>query len=484
MSTRAAAAATRLVLRCPICWDSVSNPTLTPCGHRFCGNCIRTALGIKLECPTCRQPVSSHRALRADSHLAAAAGSELPARSLCAEQGESADDVWLCGSCKCKNPTAAGRCSNCSARRPALALPRVGPRYVEEEEEEEENLSDAESFGSDWREEEGDGADGNSEQASEEPLQIAGSARLHGSLQVGGSTPAQPAIPRDQEARAAADGDERAGADDGLQARGAPPYNIMPLTGRRKKCEHCTALNPTAQHFCVACGARFNIEQNSAGCLACAGRHRPHTCIRGAGRQSRPSLKRTRPPSPPLVNETEEPSPLIVDEGEEEEEGEKAEAAGEVVKQVDGVRLHLSRRSSTGYSGVYPRSGRFQTQLRTSSDGKQTTSHTGTYDTAVEAAVAYAKHWIAVGGTEPKEEEMDGYRLVRSHRYNSSTGYSGVYLRWTRRGEERFLARPRNGIANGIYLGMYDTAVEAAVAVTKHIESTSGVEHGGGGGSR
>ena len=74
------------------------------------------------------------------------------------------------------------------------------------------------------------------------------------------------------------------------------------------------------------------------------------------------------------------------------------------MKQVDGVRLHLSRRSSTGYSGVYPRSGRFRAQLR--SDGKQTL--TGTYDTAVEAAVAYAKHWIAVGGAEPKEEEMVG----------------------------------------------------------------------------
>ena len=159
-------------------------------------------------------------------------------------------------------------------------------------------------------------------------------------------------------------------------------------------------------------------------------------------------------------------------EGEEEEEGEKAEAAGEVVKQVDGVRLHLSCRSSTGYSGVYPRCGRFRAQLR--SDGKQTL--TGTYDTAVEAAVAYAKQWIAVGGAEPKEEEiLDGYRLVRSRRRDSSTGFLGVASRG-----ERFLANPHDG-GKPIYLGMYDTAVEAAVAVTKHIESTSGVEHGGGG---
>ena len=31
--------------------------------------------------------------------------------------------------------------------------------------------------------------------------------------------------------------------------------------------------------------------------------------------------------------------------------------------------------------------------------------HIGTYDTAVEAAVAYAKHIKSIGGAEPEEEE-------------------------------------------------------------------------------
>ena len=236
MGTRAAAQATRLMLRCPICLDSVSMPTLTPCGHRFCEPCIRTALGIKLECPTCRRPISSHRALRADSQLAAAAGSELPARSLCAEQGESADDVWTCGSCKRDNPTAAGRCTDCSAWRPALALPRAGPKYVEEE---EENLSDPETFGSDVRE------------------QIAGGARPHGSLQVGGRTPAQSATSDDEQVRVAADGDER------------------PIARKRSM--------ELLWERLVGDGS-----QASADCLACAGRHRPHTCARTDGRH-RPS---------------------------------------------------------------------------------------------------------------------------------------------------------------------------------------------------
>ena len=41
-------------LRCSICWDDVTDTTVTPCGHRFCRGCIRPALKTKLECPVCR----------------------------------------------------------------------------------------------------------------------------------------------------------------------------------------------------------------------------------------------------------------------------------------------------------------------------------------------------------------------------------------------------------------------------------------------
>ena len=60
---------------CPICLDAdLEDGTMltTSCGHRFCEACILAALAHKKECPSCRQGISNHRKLRADSQLAAA----------------------------------------------------------------------------------------------------------------------------------------------------------------------------------------------------------------------------------------------------------------------------------------------------------------------------------------------------------------------------------------------------------------------------
>ena len=57
--------------RCPICLDDLTDPFRTECGHRFCGQCIKRALGFKKECPACRAPVASHRKLfreQVDTH--------------------------------------------------------------------------------------------------------------------------------------------------------------------------------------------------------------------------------------------------------------------------------------------------------------------------------------------------------------------------------------------------------------------------------
>ena len=35
--------------RCPICLDEVQDPFITECAHRFCGTCIKRALGMKKE---------------------------------------------------------------------------------------------------------------------------------------------------------------------------------------------------------------------------------------------------------------------------------------------------------------------------------------------------------------------------------------------------------------------------------------------------
>ena len=63
-----------------------------------------------------------------------------------------------------------------------------------------------------------------------------------------------------------------------------------------------------------------------------------------------------------------------------------------VVEEVDGLRLHLSSESNTGYTGVYQRgpTGRFYTLWSGGRSGR--TLGLGTYGSAREAATAYARH--------------------------------------------------------------------------------------------
>lgn len=58
-------------LMCPICLDLLKNTMTTKeCLHRFCSECITTALrnGNK-ECPSCRKKLVSKRSLRADPNF-------------------------------------------------------------------------------------------------------------------------------------------------------------------------------------------------------------------------------------------------------------------------------------------------------------------------------------------------------------------------------------------------------------------------------
>ena len=63
-----------------------------------------------------------------------------------------------------------------------------------------------------------------------------------------------------------------------------------------------------------------------------------------------------------------------------------------MVEEVDGLRLHLSSESNTGYTGVYQRgpTGRFYTLWSGGRSGR--TLGLGTYGSAREAATAYARH--------------------------------------------------------------------------------------------
>ena len=120
--TRNSARTTERELRCPICWDALSAPVRTKCGHLFCEGCIRTSIRVKSECPTCRQPILTHRDLRADTQLAELVEGK-PASAMGAEISEAPvrEESWDCGVCTLCNPKAASRCGACRARRPALA---------------------------------------------------------------------------------------------------------------------------------------------------------------------------------------------------------------------------------------------------------------------------------------------------------------------------------------------------------------------------
>ena len=93
--------------------------------------------------------------------------------------------------------------------------------------------------------------------------------------------------------------------------------------------------------------------------------------------------------APPLA-EAEAPAEALdvvvveCDEVEIEEAEEVADA--DVAAEAEGLKLYLSKRSS-GYKGVYKDAGRYYAQL--TRDGKR--QELGKFDTAVEAAVAYAR---------------------------------------------------------------------------------------------
>ena len=165
---------------------------------------------------------------------------------------------------------------------------------------------------------------------------------------------------------------------------------------------------------------------------------------------------------------------MIREEGEEEE---GASGISDVVAEAEGLQLHLSsKNTSTGYKGVARRhSGRFEARRQT--NGKD--FHLGLFDTAVEAAVAYARAVgvapaVAVAKERAalsllEEAEAEGLQLHLSSK-NTSTGYKGVARHHSGRFEARRSANGRN-----LHLGLFDTAVEAAVAYAQAVGWASAV---------
>jgi len=129
-----------------------------------------------------------------------------------------------------------------------------------------------------------------------------------------------------------------------------------------------------------------------------------------------------------------------------------------VVAQAEGLHLHLSSRSSTGYKLVRKGEGCNAGRFRVEYKARGQTIWLGDFDSAVEAAVAYAR---AVGeAPEPQAPtvatESEGLQLHLSDK--NSTGYKGVVKDQGRFRAERWVGGRRT------LIGTFDTAVEAAVA--------------------
>jgi hypothetical protein len=93
----------------------------------------------------------------------------------------------------------------------------------------------------------------------------------------------------------------------------------------------------------------------------------------------------------------------VIDEMEVEDEEDEEESAA-VATEAEGWRLHLSSRCQSGYRGVRMQpSGRFRAMTQAGGN----VVYLGQFDSAMEAAVAYARHMQSVGGGGEEEEEKE-----------------------------------------------------------------------------
>ena len=160
--------------------------------------------------------------------------------------------------------------------------------------------------------------------------------------------------------------------------------------------EAIAALPPTVEACWLRGTAELSIEQPAEVSAASTSSSifRP--------RKRRPNRSDTSRSARPRRLEAEaaegEEDDEVVEVVEVVEEAEAADAAPELVTEADGVQLHLSRRSNnSGYAGVYATAyGTFSaTHVH---DGIRV--RLGTFGTAVDAAVAYARHMQSLGSEE------------------------------------------------------------------------------------
>ncbi len=115
--TRRSAELKEVEWRCPICWDMLRDVLVTECGHRFCGSCIKRALGYNKECPSCRAPIASHRKLRREEGTSRML-EEVARLEAATLVPETVGGAWSCAVCTLTNVESAKKCAACQARKP------------------------------------------------------------------------------------------------------------------------------------------------------------------------------------------------------------------------------------------------------------------------------------------------------------------------------------------------------------------------------
>ena len=172
-------------------------------------------------------------------------------------------------------------------------------------------------------------------------------------------------------------------------------------------------------------------------------------------------------------------------------ESQKTTADEPLVEEAEGYKLILSKSNATGYKGVTRRYRRGRVLYEARATGSESQKILGTFDSAVEAAVAVAKSKAEDGSSDSASNddsddedevvedlddtrvnrgeekadanlvtESEGYKLYLSDR--SATGYKGVRAPVT--GKYEAHTSLGGGYQN---VGTYDSAVKAAVAVAK-----------------
>ena len=172
-----------------------------------------------------------------------------------------------------------------------------------------------------------------------------------------------------------------------------------------------------------------------------------------------------------------------------------APSAATPVDEAHGVKLHLAPGSSSGYKGVWLSGKKNRPFMAVAGVGKSTKA-LGKFATAVEAAVAYAKHlespkasaaWqqqCVAAREAAREAELESAQEAARKEYkkkglaveaeglllflspNAKSGYMGVQLDERKRGKRFRVEVEMDGQKHN--LGRFDTAVEGALVYAKH----------------